>query len=172
MKKQSTKNEPLTDAQMDVLGKTLAQAIKTVITQKQFKSFDVKEAIECISDIISMKDNYYAYHEDLLKKHQKNFEYSKRYFKEMTKNGNKAVKGIIKILESYDADPLISLYKFLKQLPKRSCCNHIFKRISSMERSRNLSLGAQRYTSTSPLPWGKLKQSSVKRIGICHLMEL
>ena len=129
MKKRSPKKEPLTDSQIEVLGKTLAKAISIVITQKQLKSFDVKEAIECISDIISMKDNYYAYYGDLLKKHQKNFEYSKRYFKEMTKNGNKAVKGIIKILESYDADPLISLYKFLKQLPKRSCCNHIFKRI-------------------------------------------
>ena len=127
--KRSKKDSQLTKNQIEKLGAMLAKGISTVITQKQFKSFDVKEAIEVISDILAMKEHYYDYHEDLLKKHQKNFEYSKRYFKGMTKNGDKAVKGIIKILESYDADPLISLYEFLKQLPKRSCCIHIFKRI-------------------------------------------
>lgn len=129
MKKQSTKNEPLTDAQIEKLGAMLAKAISTVITQKDFKAYDVKQAIVTVSDILSRKEHYYDYYEDLQQQHQKSFEYSKRYFKEKTKNGDKAVKGIIKILESYDADPLISLYKFLKLLPKRTCCSHIFKRI-------------------------------------------
>lgn len=129
MKKKADTDGPLTESQIGKLGATLARAIKLGISQNSFSSLDVKEAIGIISEIINLKDNYYSYYGDLLRKHQEDFEYSKRYFKEDTKNGNKAVKGIIKILESYDAAPLISLYEFLKQLPKRACCNHIYKRI-------------------------------------------
>ena len=129
MKKQSIKKEPLTDAQIEVLGKTLAKAISTVITQKKFKSFDVKEAIEVISDILSLKKPLSIRREELQKKHQKDFEYSKRYFEELTKNGGKSVKGIVKILGTYHAEQLISLHRFLKRLPRMVCCNHIFDRI-------------------------------------------
>ena len=119
----------LTKRQIAQLGKTLAQSLHGVISKREFDCFGVKQCIEVLSVIASAHDNYYAYYGDLLKKHKEDFEYSKRHFKEASKNGDKSVKGIIKILKTYDADQLISLYNFLKHVPKRTCCNSIFKRV-------------------------------------------
>ena len=61
--------------------------------------------------------------------YKKDYEYSKRYYKAKTKASNKSVNGIVKILNAYDSDSLISLYLFLKELPARSNCIEIYRRI-------------------------------------------
>ena len=127
--KKNNETSCLTDEQVIELGKTLAEAIRTGFAQKSFKALDVKDAIKLIATLISEKKHYYDYLSELQKKHRKDFAYSKKYFQKKTKEGDKSVKGIVKILDSYESDALISLYRFLKVLPSRTSCNRIFKRI-------------------------------------------
>ena len=128
MKKKNEKS-CLTDKQITELGKTLAEAIRIGMKQKSFEALDVKEAIELIGTLIQEKTHYYDYLSELQKKHREDFAHSKKYFQKKTKEGDKSVKGIVKILDSYESDALISLYRFLKELPRRTSCNSIFKRI-------------------------------------------
>ena len=129
MKKKMQKKSVLTEAQIAKLGETLAKGIFKGISQDTFKSFEVKDAIDTISTLISEREKYYGYLDELRAKHKKDYEYSKRYYKAKTKASDKSVKGIVKILNSYDSDSLISLYLFLKNLPKRSNCEYIYRRI-------------------------------------------
>ena len=128
MKKKNEKS-CLTDKQITELGKTLAEAIRIGMTQKSFEALDVKDAIDVIGAIVNERANNHDYLENLQKKHREDFAYSKKYFQKKTKEGDKSVKGIVKILDSYESDALISLYRFLKELPRRTSCNSIFKRI-------------------------------------------
>ena len=75
------------------------------------------------------REKYNGYLDELRAKHKKDYAYSKRYYKAKTKASNKSVKGIVKILNTYDSDSLISLYLFLKELPTRSNCIAIYRRI-------------------------------------------
>lgn len=129
MKKKTKKDLPLSEAQIAKLGEILAKGLLKGITQNQFKAFDAKDAIETISTLISEKENYYGYLDELREKHRKDFEYSKRYLKEHAKKGDKAIRGIIKMLNTYDSHWLISLYQFLQKVPSHSDCNHIFQRV-------------------------------------------
>ena len=129
MKKKMQNNSPLTETQIAKLGETLAKGIVKGISQDTFKSFEVKDAIDTISTLISEREKYYGYLNELRAKHEKDYEYSKRYYKAKTKASNKSVNGIVKILNAYDSDSLISLYQFLKELPARSNCIAIYKRI-------------------------------------------
>jgi len=127
--KKKQNNSPLTEPQIAKLGETLAKGIFKGISQDTFKSFEVKDAIDTISTLISEREKYHGYLDELRAKHKKDYEYSKRYFNAKTKASNKSVKGIVKILNAYDSDSLISLYLFLKELPTRSNCIAIYRRI-------------------------------------------
>ena len=96
MKKKNEKS-CLTDKHITELGKTLAEAIRIGMKQKSFEALDVKEAIELIGTLIQEKTHYYDYLSGLQKKHREDFAYSKKYFQKKTKEGDKSVKGIVKI---------------------------------------------------------------------------
>ena len=129
MKKKMQKKSGLTEDQIAILGKTLAKGIFAGVSQDTFKSLEVEDAIDIISTLISERKKYNGYLDELRAKHKKDYEYSKRYFNAKTKASNKSVKGIVKILNTYDSDSLISLYLFLKELPTRSNCIAIYRRI-------------------------------------------
>lgn len=145
-------HERLKDKQIAELGKTVAEAIRLGLSQKSFDDLDVKEAIEVIEKIVHERSHYYDYYEKLQKKHKEDFAYSKKCFQRKTKEGDKSVKGIVKILDSYGADSLISLYRFLKALPRRTCCNLIFKRIVA---EANKTWGSPSYIVTNVLNGAK-----------------
>lgn len=125
MRSKTQVDAQLTKHQISQLGKTLAQAIHVVITQREMEAFSVKQAIETLSAIASEHEKYGRLRENL----QRNFANSKKYFHEKAKNGNRAVKGIVKILESYNEEQIISLFRFLKELPSSTDCDIIFKRV-------------------------------------------
>ena len=127
--KSKAKRAALTKRQISQLGKTLAQAIHVVITQGEVEAFSVKRAIETLSAVASEHEKYGRLLSELREKFHRNFANSKKYFHEKAKNGNRAVKGIVKILESYNAEQIISLFRFLKELPSSTDCDIIFKRV-------------------------------------------
>ena len=125
MKSKTQVDAQLTKRQISQLGKTLAQAIHVCITQREVDGFSVERAIETLSDIAAEHEKYERLRENLHRK----FADSKKYFHEKAKNGNRAVKGIVKILESYNAEQISSLFQFLKGLPSMTDCDWVLKRV-------------------------------------------
>ena len=129
MKDKTKRNEPLTIKQVNELGRILACAIKNGLNQRLFKSIDVANAVDIISTLISDRELYRNYWIELKEEHKSDFEHSKRYFKELLKDGDNAVKGIVKKLKSYDASQIVSLYRFLDSLNERVDVNRTFNRV-------------------------------------------
>lgn len=129
MGKNQKQDAPLTGKQVLELGRTLALAIRNGLNQGLFKSIDVANAVDIISTLISDRELYRNYWIELKEQHKEDFEHSKRYFNELLKDGDKAIKGIVKKLKSYDAWQIVSLCRFLDSLTGRVDFNRTFQRI-------------------------------------------
>ena len=133
--KKAKKSDVLNDKKIDEMGQVLAKAIRLYLIAHNRKDLELADAVKVVEEIVKERGHNSDYLEKLQKEHQDEFAYSKRYFQKMTKEGDKSVKGIVKILEAYDSYALISLYHFLKKIPRRTQCNRIFNEIVARAKS-------------------------------------